>query len=160
MLIMKNKFKKIFDYFVCLAAGLCFMSCLNSISAPSDNSVNADILSAENTTVLFKGSINIESSLSKSLLPSKKPFRSASPEAIDMASHEFYVTATSKTGTVLQAEVVEDSVTGEVTFEMPLEFGEWTIETGIRKTSNQQKILIDIFTVKLLEDATRFPLSK
>ena len=155
---MKNKFKKIFDFFVCLAAILCLMSCVNSVS--SSGSSGKDNQADENTTVLFKGSINVESSLEKSLLSSKNisqnNSRSASPEAIDMASHEFYVFATSKAGVTQEVEVQEDSVTGSVTFEVPLEFGEWTIEAGIRKSADGQKILVDVFTIKLLVNTPTF----
>ena len=157
MFNMKNKFKKIFEFLICLSAILCLMSCLNSVS--SSGSSGKDNQPDESTTVIFKGSINIESSLAKSLLRSNNSLsnsRSASPEAIDMASHEFYVFATSKAGVTQEVEVQEDAVTGSVTFEVPLEFGEWTIEAGIRKSANEQKILVDIFTVKLLTNTPTF----
>lgn len=157
MFNMKNKFKKIFEFLICLSAILCLMSCLNSVS--SSGSSGKDNQPDESTTVIFKGSINIESSLTKSLLRSNNSLsnsRSASPEAIDMASHEFYVFATSKAGVTQEVEVQEDAVTGSVTFEVPLEFGEWTIEAGIRKTSDGQKILVDIFSVKLLTNTPTF----
>ena len=129
---MRNKFKKIFDFFVYLTAIFCLTSCLNSVS--SSGSSENDNQPVDNTTVLFKGSINIESSLAKSLLTSKNTSRSASPEAVDMISHEFYVIATSKAGAIQEIDVIEDAITGTVSFEVPLEFGEWTIEAGIRKT--------------------------
>ena len=154
---MRSKFKKLFDIFLCLTATLCLMSCLNGLSSSSNT--EKENQPDENTTVLFKGSINIESSLAKSLLLSNNSLstpRSASPEAIDMTSHEFYVIAESKAGASLTAEVVEDPDTHAITFEMPLDFGEWTIETGIRKASDQQKILIDTFEIKLFENTPTF----
>ena len=151
---MRKKFKKLFDFFLCLTATLCLMSCLNSVTSSSNS--EKENQPDENTTVLFKGSINIESSLAKSLLSSNSTSRSASPEAIDMSTHEFYVTATSKAGATLNADVVEDPVTHAITFEMPLDFGEWTIETGIRKSADGQKILVDTFEIKLFANTPTF----
>lgn len=150
---MRNKFKKLCKYFVCLAAVFCLMSCLNSVSSSGDsgNENQPD----EITHVLFKGSINIESSLKKTLLNSNNS-RSASPEAIDMSTHEFYVTATSKAGATLNADVVEDPVTHAITFEMPLDFGEWKIETGIKNSSSGNIILVDVFEIKLLVNTPTF----
>jgi hypothetical protein len=96
----------------------------------------------DESKVLFKGSINLESSLA----------RSASPVAIDMTSHEFYVIATPKNGEAFEVEVDQT----ERTFEIPLSFGEWKIESGIRKTANQQKILIDTYTANLLVNTPTF----
>ena len=150
---MRNKFKKLCKYFVCLAAVFCLMSCLNSVSSSGDsgNENQPD----EITHVLFKGSINIENSLKKTLLNSNNS-RSASPEAIDMSTHEFYVTATSKAGATLNADVVEDPVTHAITFEMPLDFGEWRIETGIKNSSSGNIILVDVFEIKLLVNTPTF----
>lgn len=150
---MRNKFKKLCKYFVCLAAVFCLMSCLNSVSSSGDsgNENQPD----EITHVLFKGSINIENSLKKTLLNSNNS-RSASPEAIDMSTHEFYVTATSKAGATLNADVVEDPVTNAITFEMPLDFGEWKIETGIKNSSSGNIILVDVFEIKLLVNTPTF----
>lgn len=151
---MRNKFKKLFDFFLCLTATLCLMSCLNSVTSSSNS--EKENQPDENTTVLFKGSINIESSLAKSLLSSNNTSRSASPEAIDMTSHEFYVIAESKAGASLTADVGEDPDTHAITFEMPLEFGEWTIETGICKSADGQKILVDTFEIKLFANTPTF----
>ena len=77
---MRNKFKKLCKYFVCLAAVFCLMSCLNSVS--SSGSSGKDNQPDESTTVIFKGSINIESSLAKSLLRSNNSLSNSTENAI------------------------------------------------------------------------------
>ena len=152
---MKNKFKKICKYFIVLAASLCFMSCLNSLSDDAGSPASSN--NETTSTVLFTGIIRTDSSLPQNILYNKNQTnRAASPAAIDMSTHEFYVIATSNSGATLEAEVVENPSTGAITFEMPLEFGEWTIETSIRKISNHQKILVDTFTITLLVNTPTF----
>lgn len=148
-----NKFKKICMYLVCLAASLCLMSCWHSSADDYSASQNSN---TESTKVLFTGIIKTDSSLPQNILSSNKTDRAASPAAIDMTTHEFYVIAKSKAGATLEAEVTENPDTGLISFEMPLDFGEWTIETGIIKTSNQQKILVDTFTTTLLTNTPTF----
>lgn len=125
-------------FLVLLTALLFITSCSQAVSGSSKQAASDN----DESKVLFKGIINLESSLA----------RSASPVAIDMTSHEFYVIATPKNGEAFEVEVDQT----EKTFEVSLFFGEWTIESGIRKTANQQKILIDTYTVNLLVNTPTF----
>ena len=135
---MEKLIKRKSIFLVLLTALLFLTSCVQSVSGSSTQTASDN----DESKVLFKGSINLESSLA----------RSASPVAIDMTSHEFYVIATSKNGEAFEVEVDQT----ERTFEIPLSFGEWKIESGIRKTANQQKILIDTFTANLLVNTPTF----
>ena len=125
-------------FLVLLTALLFITSCSQAVSGSSKQAASDN----DESKVLFKGIINLESSMA----------RSASPVAIDMTSHEFYVIATPKNGEAFEVEVDQT----EKTFEVSLFFGEWTIESGIRKTANQQKILIDTYTVNLLVNTPTF----
>lgn len=135
---MEKLIKRKSIFLVLLTALLFLTSCVQSVSGSSTQTASDN----DESKVLFKGSINLESSLA----------RSASPVAIDMTSHEFYVIATPKNGDAFEVEVDQT----ERTFEIPLSFGEWKIESGIRKTANQQKILIDTFTANLLVNTPTF----
>ncbi|MEE3416480.1 MAG: hypothetical protein VZR53_14050 [Prevotella sp.] len=135
---MEKLIKRKSIFLVLLTALLFLTSCVQSVSGSSTQTASDN----DESKVLFKGSINLESSLA----------RSASPVAIDMTSHEFYVIATPKNGEAFEVEVDQT----ERTFEIPLSFGEWKIESGIRKTANQQKILIDTFTANLLVNTPTF----
>lgn len=135
---MEKLIKRKSIFLVLLTVLLFLTSCVQSVSGSSTQTASDN----DESKVLFKGSINLESSLA----------RSASPVAIDMTSHEFYVIATPKNGEAFEVEVDQT----ERTFEIPLSFGEWKIESGIRKTANQQKILIDTFTANLLVNTPTF----
>lgn len=136
---MEKLIKRKSIFLVLLTALLFLTSCAQSVSGSSSKQASSD---NDESKVLFKGTINLESSLA----------RSASPVAIDMTSHEFYVIASPKNGEGFEVEVDQT----ERTFEIPLSFGEWKIESGIRKTANQQKILIDTYTANLLVNTPTF----
>ncbi len=149
---MRNKLRTICITLGILTAALCLTSCWNSVSNNADLSEQPEI-----TTVLFKGKINPDSSLPKDLLISKSDnSRAAGPASLDMIVFEYYVKATSSEGAVLTAEVTEDPATHQITFEMPLNFGVWTIETVIRNISTQEVILFDSFTTELLRSSPTF----
>lgn len=136
---MEKLIKRKSIFLVLLTALLFLTSCAQSVSGSSSKQASSD---NDESKVLFKGTINLEISLA----------RSASPVAIDMTSHEFYVIASPKNGEGFEVEVDQT----ERTFEIPLSFGEWKIESGIRKTANQQKILIDTYTANLLVNTPTF----
>ena len=102
---MEKLIKRKSIFLVLLTALLFLTSCVQSVSGSSTQTASDN----DESKVLFKGSINLESSLA----------RSASPVAIDMTSHEFYVIATPKNGEAFEVEVDQT----ERTFEMLLPCG-------------------------------------
>ncbi len=101
------------------------------------------------TTFTFTGKIELSGNIPVELLENKNPkSRAALPQPIEISSgsdFEYYVTAEMQNGETLIAEVDPD----ERTFELNLCYGKWTIETGIRRISDEEPILNDIFQTNI-----------
>ena len=101
------------------------------------------------TTFTFTGKIELSGNIPVELLENKNPkSRAALPQPIDISSgsdFEYYVTAEMQNGETLISEVDPD----ERTFELNLCYGKWTIETGIRRISDEEPILNDIFQTNI-----------
>ncbi len=140
---MKRKLKRICNSLVLLTAILCLSSCWQSaLGNPNTEAKENTIFETEAGTVLFRGSIGMDSTLA----------RSASPEAIDMTTHEFYVTIKPEGGT--ESEINVDQTSKK--FEVPLTFGKWIITAGIRNIASQTTILVDTFEANLFANTPVF----
>lgn len=108
------------------------------------------------TTITFTGKINLSGNIPAELIETKnKTDRAALPQPIDISSgsnFEYYVTADVQGGESLTAIVDRD----DRTFELNLCYGKWTIETGIRRISDEKKILNDIFQTTIAAETPVF----
>ena len=140
---MKRQLKRICNSLVLLTAILCLSSCWQSlVENPNTQAQENNIIEIQEGTVLFRGSIGLDSTLA----------RSASPEAIDMTAHEFYVTIKPQGGS--ETEITVDQILK--IFEVPLTFGKWTIKAGLRNKTTRETILADTFVANLFANTPVF----